>query len=244
MSYALVHDRKEVEKFESLFYSKTNDGYERVFLMYISARNKYCPELSNNGCFKRTVIRYNDRLEDHRRLFNDIQHYEIPLHAYKDKNHRAVVPQEALALYASINPRNAVHAAQDLTKEILDMTFLYDKAYFSSIDQKFKNKLQKHSVNVYVGIDLDTKDEEVYQELIADITRFVNIYVVIETHGGYHIIIPKRELQRTFNGMSAGQYLYKALPGKYKALDKVSNDLFSPIPGTIQGGFKVRFRDV
>ena len=36
MSYALVHDRKEVEKFESLFYSKTNDPYERVFLMYIS----------------------------------------------------------------------------------------------------------------------------------------------------------------------------------------------------------------
>lgn len=35
MSYSLIHDRKDVEKFENLFYSKTNDGYERVFLMYI-----------------------------------------------------------------------------------------------------------------------------------------------------------------------------------------------------------------
>lgn len=244
MSYTLVHDRKEVEKFENLFYSQSTEDYERVFLMYISARKKYCPDLSNNGCFKRTVIRYNEQLGNQKRLFNDIQHYEIPIGAYKDKNYRTVVPQEALALYASVNPRNAVHASQDLTKDIMDRAFSQDNVFFSSLDQKYKNKLQKHVVKRYVGIDLDTKDEEVYQALIADITRFVNIYVVIETHGGYHIIIPKRELQRTTDGMSAGQYLYKVLPGKYPTLDKVSNDLFSPIPGTIQGGFNVRFRDV
>lgn len=242
MSYVLIHDQKQVEIFERLFYSQCNGEYERVFLTYMATKKKYCDRLSNNGCFKRTVLRYEDE-GPQKKLVNAIRNYEIPLGTYKDQRTRNPIPQEALALYTSVNPRNAIHATQSLTSDILDKAFSDEKKYFSHVDQQFKNKLQKYAVKQYIGIDLDTKDEEIYKQIMTDITEYVNVYVVIETRGGYHIIIPKRELQRTTNGLSAGHFLYTRLSEKYEEIDKISSDLFSPIPGTYQGGFPVKFRD-
>jgi hypothetical protein len=211
MYHVLVYDKKQVEQFENLFYCKTNEKYDRLFLMYISARKKYYPLLSKNECFKRTVIRYNDNILSRRRLYNDIKHYELPLESYIDKNNETSIPSEALALYASINPRNSVQAVQDLSKDILEKAFSNDIHFFSTIDKTFKNNLHKHSIKMYIGIDLDTKDEKIYQCVIHDLLQFVNIYVVIETRGGYHIIIPKKELKLDCHGANAGKFIYTEL---------------------------------
>ena len=241
MSYILIHDVEQVKLFERLFYSPDEEN-NRIFLTYIAVRKKYCSKLSNNGCFKRTVVHYSDD-EKQQKLVDVVRNYEIPLDTYKDQRSGIPVPQNAIALYTSINPRNAIHATQSLTNDILENAFANEHKFFSHIDQKFKNKLQKYPVKKYIGIDLDTKDEEIFQKVMKDICEYVNVYVVIETRGGYHIIIPKRELQRTTNGLSAGHFLYTRLSEKYDAINKISSDLFSPIPGTYQGGFPVKFRD-
>lgn len=242
MSYILIHDVEQVKLFERLFFSP-DDENDRIFLTYITARKKYCNNLSNNGCFKRTVVRYRGD-EKQQKLVDVVRNYEIPLGTYKDQRLGIPVTQEAIALYTSINPRNAKRATQSLTNDILENVFANEHKFFSHIDEKFKGKLQKYAINKYIGIDLDTKDEEIFQKVMTDICEYVSVYVVIETRGGYHIIIPKIELQRITNGLSAGHFLYTRLSEKYDEIDKISSDLFSPIPGTYQGGFPVKFRDI
>jgi hypothetical protein len=88
----------------------------------------------------------------------------------------------------------------------LNTVFSDEKKYFSHVDQQFKSKLHRYVVKQYIGIDLDTKDKETYIQIMTDITEYVNVYVVIETRGGYHIIISqtgttknkKRSLCRSF----------------------------------------------
>lgn len=248
MSYSIIYDRKQVEEFETLFFStsptsptspKFHTKEEQIFLLFLSARKKYCPDIVNTGCFKRVIVKYkNNEKNSVRKLFNVLKQYEIPLNYYFDKNNNSI-PQESLVAYASLNPRNAIHATQELSKDILDKAFSHDTHFFSTIDQKFKNNLQKHPIKQFVGIDLDTKDETIYNQLVNDLLSIINIFSIIETKGGYHIIIDKNNI----NNIN-GQIIYKKLKEKYKDIDQISNDLFSPIPGTLQGGFQVKFKDV
>lgn len=239
MSYILIHDVEQVKLFERLFYSP-GEKNNRIFLTYISDRKNYYNKLSYKCSLKRTVVRYNYD-ETQQKLIDVVRNYEIPLGTYRDQQSGINVPQEAIEVYTSINPRDPIQATQSLTNDILEKAFSNEKEFFSHIDQKFKNKLQKYATKKYIGIEIDTKDEAIFQKVMKDVCEHVNVYVVIEHRYGYHIIIPKRELQRTTNGLRTRHFLYTQLAKKYDSIYKISSDLFSPIPGTYQGGFPVKF---
>ena len=58
------------------------------------------------------------------------------------------------------------------------------------------NHLCKYGIRKFIGIDLDTKDRDTFSQVIADLKARVTIHAVIETHGGYHTILAKRELDK------------------------------------------------
>lgn len=97
-SYRIIHDQKEIEKFEK-FYSKSTENHERILF----------PQDTNTVQKYPTIIRYDNSI-DHQRLYKHIQHYEILLGAYKRQKNPIFIPKEELALYTSINPRNSIHA--------------------------------------------------------------------------------------------------------------------------------------
>jgi len=238
MSLNLIHDTEQIKKFEEMFYTVEKP---EIFLLYIATRKKYCNELSNNenGCFKKRIINYTNIKC---RLVTDIQKYMVPHNSYMTKDYSRAYPSESLVIYGSLNARNAKKAAESLSKEIISKAFEQDEEYYNKIDCYFKSFLQKFSYRKYIGIDLDTKDCKIYNSLKCDISDIgIKIYAIIETHGGYHIIINIDQLKSNKEG---AKLLYTVLNKKYIHLDKIDNDLFSPIPGTIQGGFNVKFVDI
>jgi len=224
-SYKIVYDEKQVELFQKKYYSSDN-----VYLMFISARKKYEGSLSGKTtCFKRTIVSGNSSLVRY------LKHYEVPIGTYHDFVNNVVIPQHAIVVYTSVNSRNVSSACKGLAKHVIDRSF--DGVKLKVKDAKIETFLHKCPNKDYVGIDLDTKDEKVTVPLFNELYEKIPEFDIIETRGGFHIIIHKKHLKT----QDVGKFLYREIPKKYPDVDKVQNDLFSPIPGTLQGGFEVKF---
>jgi hypothetical protein len=78
------------------------------------------------------------------------------------------------------------------------------------------------------------------------------IRCVVETHGGYHVVmdnifLPKSEKSKLWKEFNKPEYKFEGTDVRGKKITKsyvdVRSDPSPPIPGTIQGGFNVRFID-
>lgn len=104
MSYKLIHDEAQINKFQSLFYTYVNNNH--VQLMYFIARQKYTDNFINNRKNLDTRIINNDN-NVKTSLVEYIRHYEVPLNTYKNNNNTPV-PNNALVIYFLLNPRNTI----------------------------------------------------------------------------------------------------------------------------------------
>ncbi len=92
----------------------------------------------------------------------------------------------------------------------------------------YKSCLHKSSENLFVKLDVDTKEEEKITVLREFLTpeNYMTPYMVIESRGGYHVLLYKNANNRA---------LYEFLQGK-DWVTQEKNALVI-IPGTYQGGF-------
>lgn len=168
-------------------------------------------------------------------------HYYTDGTRIEDKEHIAV-------FYATINPRNTRQAA---IKTILEeqrhlySTTTEDNARTYRPDRTFKNNLQNCPLDRrYFTIDVDVKVRTTQVlEMVA--SEHIPIYCMIETRGGYHIIIETDQLRKTKTLVpKLGKLTFegKTRDGKtiQKQVAECSGDMLCPIPGTLQGGFLVR----
>lgn len=222
--YKLIYDEKQVNLFQKKYYSPNE-----VYLTFMSARKKYNKELpSNIGCFKRNVV------SGKTDLVKALRHYELARGTYVDFEHDVVLPENSLVTYASINARDVQNACKELTKHVIDVNFSGNELCIK--DARIETYLQKNAKKEYIGIDLDTKEEKVVVPLFSELYDKIPKFDIIETRGGFHIIIHKKHITA-----ETGKFLYKDMKKKYSDIDDIKNDIFSPIPGTIQGGFEVKF---
>jgi hypothetical protein len=200
-------------------------------MMFLAGRKKYEKTLSGRcDCFNRKLFTgKND-------ILNILKKYEVKKGLYVDTVVTLDIPQHALALYCSVNSRNVDTAIKEMTKFIINKKF--EKNELTVKDAKIENYLHKYANKEYVGIDLDSKDEKVFASIKKDLLEKIPKIIIIETRGGYHILFEQKYLKN-----KVGTYIYTKFLEKYDEIDKIKSDLFSPIPGTLQGGFKVRFVD-
>jgi len=219
MSYSLVVDPSAVQEFAKRFLN-----HEGSNLLYLAGRRKYDPEMGNNGCLKRVPV-------TEQSLLCNIYHYEVPLGTLYNQTTKRSLSQKSLSVYCSVNERDVKGAIKKMCIECLKDAF--DNTY-SLKKAKIQHHLQVCAKKRYVTLDLDDKKqgEQVYTLLKQHISEFV----AIETHGGYHFIF-ERALLKTRDKQGS---IYKALTS-IKGVDKLDNDGYSPVPGTLQGGFAVRF---
>ena len=248
--YELIHDLDQIRKFERMFYAPSTDS---TFVIYLAARKKYDPRMrksSGLACFCRKKLHYVNPYSP-ARLEYDVQSYMVPMGTYRislrgeGDEVEEEIRTESMAVYASLNPRDTAKAAAKLfgtmsTELTLQASGSGNLQTFARAAAKHMNHLCKYGTRNFIGIDLDTKDQETYSQVIADLKARVTIHAVIETRGGYHIILAKSELDKA--SQVDKQFIYTVLKER-EGIDKVSNDLFSPIPGTYQGGHRVRFVD-
>jgi hypothetical protein len=246
----MIYDIEEIKKFQKLFLD--NQGINESAIIYISARKKYDNSIKNIGLMNRTILTKDDEdLSDH--LLNNINK-----EFYDDDG--KIINKNALAIYMSINPRDTRTGAADLAKYIID-ALLKNNTDLHLIPSKFRTIVQKSiSKKLYTVLDVDTKN--IYPDVINILNKYdIKPYCIIETRGGYHITLNHKDLGnlrynticecskkvRCKHIMTFGEYLHKIMvtwkndDDPNKAAVECAKDPYSPIPGTLQGGFPVKF---
>ena len=101
----------------------------------------------------------------------------------------------------------------------------------------YKSCLHKSPVDKFLKLDVDTKEEEKIVSLRGFLKEsFIPIHMVIESRGGYHVVIRKSVIGVKHKNL----YDFCTFNKSWISIEK------SPlvvIPGTYQGGFLAKFAE-
>lgn len=222
MNYKVLVDQEEFEYFRDNFLPELQQNEK--FYCCLFARKKYCSDVpwikSDKGQLKR-FLSNKHRLESKIRQL----HCEFGAFDFDGKP----CPQEALAIYISPNPRDLFKVC---IKGVSKLADLYEKQNKScNPHQEILSEIQKSKgTKHFLHFDMDWKDDKMLQQCI-DICGG-NCYIV-ETRGGYHILIKRGDVSKIEN-----KRFYLDLSSMS---DGDSAPQLMPIPGCYQGGFVPRF---
>jgi len=214
--YKVLLDETKLDDFISFLPDLEAD---EVYYLALFARHKYCssvPNLKDNQLARFTSSK--DTLKEH------ILRLECSFGGYKRDG--IDVPQEALALYIALNPRNIVKANKELLVE-LAKCFADGKADFNPLS--IARTAVHHATNrkVFVDFDYDNIEPILHlpkiKELLPD-----NAFKILKTRGGFHLLVLLANTPKS--------NWFKALAALEGCDVKGSNTLI-PVPGCTQGDF-------
>ncbi len=220
MNYKIIADEQALLEFIEWLPSLNQS---ETFYLSLLARSKYLADktiLKGDKCSLRRVT------SDKKYLYRKIKQMECEVGAYEQDG--VAIPQAALALYITINPRCQVQAAKRSLKQLADVITAPYNGY--NIHQlALSNIQQSMSRKVFFDIDYDhVKYEDVLPQLEGKI-NFESLYV-LQTHGGFHLLVELEKVHKQFT-----KTWYKHLTGIHGA-DVTTTDLV-PVCGAYQGGF-------
>ena len=203
--------------------------HNEMYYVSLFARKKYCKDIAWIKTDKCQMKRFTSNKE---MLYSKIKQLEVPLGAYTQKG-GIIVPQEALALYISINPRCMDKAAK---RTLIETAELITKPYSGyNIHQVALSCVQKcWSRKLYIDFDFD--DIVDFTNLKNQIEQYINsdCLTYLKTSGGYHVLIKSDKIAVEYKN------------SWYQNLSKISNcdikgDNLIPVPGCTQGNFTPYF---
>lgn len=246
----IVHDEAQVLKFNELFYSDFQ--MHECGFFFMAARKKYDNTLEQSlGALDRRLITDNESILDILQKFDK---------SYYSQRSGALIEDRAKVYYGSLNPRCTKTAAAELSKQIIDDLINNNtkiSPYHRLPSQYLTLVHQSCARKLYKGLDVDHKD--FLPQILKMLQEFsVDPYCIIETFGGYHVILHHKSLsavdttectcltgQRCNHKMTLGEYIHRVVlkwktDNGQQAVEFMKNP-GSPIPGTFQGGFPVHF---
>ncbi len=243
-------------------------GKEDISLMYLLGRNKYTDvcaikdtdtaesKPNSRGRGYSTDLGLEDVNSSTERFLKKIYQMELPLGMYTfiDKGDIKLVESQCLVVYFIINPRcslnvfnNFTHACSDAMVARLtadpDKTNPANNFQFNKLTSLLKKKI--HTANykkLFFELDVDSKNPAILmlvRNIIADVKQYIILY--IETRGGYHIIFDAVTIPGVLKGTVVQEAKKITIDGK--SVVEFKRDPAPPVPGTIQGGFRVRIVD-
>ena len=230
--YNIIKDEKLLKEFIEWLPDLKED--ERYYVC-LFARNKYCKELVHIKSDKAQLKRF---ISDKERLFNKIQQLEIPLGRYLQRT--TEVPEKALALYITPNPRSLRKATANMLVKLAtamrdsnDSLFIHQEA----LSQIQKAKGTKH----YVDFDFDFPEDKKFEESIirgikSQVLEFVNPEAVslLRTRGGIHCLVNPKLVNN-----DKAKTFYTRLMNMGET--DQSGDQMIPVPGCTQGDYIPHF---
>lgn len=225
MNYQIVKDEKLLKDFiEWLPDLKETEKY----YLCLFARNKYCKELSHIKSDKAQLKRF---VTDKERMFQKIKQLEIEVGWYKQKEFP--VPEEALALYITVNPRNMFKATINTMVKLANS--IRDQNINMNPHQEAMSEIQKtKSRTCYIDFDIDCGDRidvaarAIYSEINKDAVTW------LRTRGGIHSLIDPSKVEQKYKNT-----FYQRI-SKIEHMDQ-SGDQMIPVPGCTQGMFIPHF---
>jgi hypothetical protein len=233
MNYKIIQDEVKFKEFINwLPELKENE----CFYLCLFARNKYVrdtPEYfahikSDKAQIKRFIV---NRKQD---IYNKVKQLEVEIGAYTTKDNLPV-PQQALALYITVNPRNQLKAARLMLEISADLIIKSNTGF--NIATEALSAIQKSiGTKHYYDVDIDLKDKSEIKFVIDEIYDYVNkdAITLIETRGGLHALIELSKIKE--------QHV-KSWYNKIKHISGVDiqGDNMIPVIGCTQGGFTPKF---
>lgn len=195
-----------------------------MFYMTLFCRKKYCADMpwckSDKGQLARKTVTKD-------RLVQKLKQFECVLGAFEMDGHP--VPQEALAVYISVNPRNLWQATVRSIGQLAKVLECY--GHNSNPHQEVMSEIQRTpGTRKYITFDIDEKNDKVLEDCIGFCDGLCD---VLETRGGYHLHVHKDKVDL----ISDKKNWYKNIA----ANSDQSGDLMSPVGGCLQGMFTPKF---
>lgn len=200
---------------------------QEIFYVALFARKKYCAEIKNIKTDKAQCKRFTSKTN---RLLEKIRQLECPLDSYSIKG--ITIPQEALALYISVNPRD-LHLA---TKNgLIKLAQLITQGYDGyNPHQEIMSEIHRAcSRKVWYDFDFDGVELDATLSKIDGILN-MDCVCALKTHSGFHLLVNLKGIRDEFS-KSWHQNMAK-LPG----ID-VRGDNLIPVAGCVQGTFTPYF---
>jgi len=222
MNYQIIAEEKKLLDFISWLPDLQEN--EKYYLS-LFARKKYSEEqiMSND---KTLLKRFTS---DKERLVNKIRQLELPMGTWKLKSGGA--PQKSLALYISPNPRCMKKATEMMGKRCWEL--LGQNNY--NLHSEALTCIQKSkSRTCYIDFDIDDKEIDIDEKWLDSEIGTGN-YAIIETRGGFHIMVKPEEATNFRRSNFDDNNWYKKIQDKYP-VDQ-SGDQLIPVVGSFQGGF-------
>lgn len=205
------------------------------FYMCLFARSKYVKNEDGSNKFphiktdKAQLKRF--LVSDKKTMIDKIRQLEVAVGAYKTKDGDDI-PQEALALYITPNPRNQRKAMLHCMKKFCDILETNSTGF--NIQQEALSSIQKSaSRKVYYDLDFDDKTLDFLKPNMAN---FLNEDAVtyLKTRGGYHALVELKKIDPKFS---------KTWYNKVMTLepDVTGESNMIPVVGCTQGEFIPHF---
>lgn len=249
-NYRLVWSEDEIRRFYELLIEPSVNTQNQSFIIIPIARRKYWEPLSVSQMTLNSKPIYTYQLT-FKQFLNTLLKYQVAEGLYLDKDEKQI-PTEAIAMYITANPMNEIKTMfQMITdfNQVLQkhLTTTNNKDVEDSKDNnepsqqmfewegmnRYKSTLHQNAhVNV-IKIDVDTKDPTLIQKLDQLLDEESITPMKVETRGGYHYLI---------NRVDQSEKLWKFAKTKENSswMTMEKNGLIA-IPGTIQGGYNVKF---
>lgn len=236
-NYMIIVDEMELDEFID-FLPELKDG--EAYYISLMARSKYLKGTQYESLIKGDRSKLKRAIAtDKKRIKQKIRQMESAMGTYDDDKGN-VIPQESLALYITVNPRNLKMASKNLGKSILDA--LAEGKYLNPHTESLKAIQTSKSERRYLEYDFDVDKRiisaiDLKNEIVEATGLTSDYFVIVETRGGYHVLINTSKMKGLkFNWNVPFVELWK----KYSTDVDNGGDQMIPVPGTFQGGFVPR----
>lgn len=217
--YIIITDKEKLREFIEWLPDLKND---ECYYVCLFARSKYAKEYGLSSD-KQQLKRFTTSKEY---LIEKLEQLEIQLDRYYQKH--SPIPQQALAVYITPNPRSYVKATKESLKKFADLITNEYNGY--NPHQEVLSQIQVAcGTKKYFDLDFDnTTIEEMKPMIDGKINEDCLTYV--QTRGGFHLLVEFEKIEKQY------------IKNWYNNLTKLPNcdvrgDNLLPIPGTYQGGF-------
>lgn len=224
----LIYDFDEVKNFIERILMRLED--DEVYILLLGVRKKWCPGLSRSEeVMDRDMIKNNDP----DKILRKIRKISCIDGIYVDRYTLKEVPIDCFTIYCVLDPRSTLKGYSEFISDI--NKWIYDSfkgdtnlELYRKMDVKLFSAIHKNrSRSLYWVVDIDVKDEELLDKIIGLLTG--HIIWLSETHGGFHVIVDRNN--------ETGKIIYENIRGMENV--EILKDAITPVPGTLQGGFRV-----